>query len=504
MKVAVIGSGAAATGVLAGLEKWARPGTEVTVIDVGRELSSPPVKQGDDGFTDDELRDVYGQLWSTHGFTFPPPKSHFGETLSKLKVEERPFLWKSEHRGGLTNVWGGGMFPFTDHELARWPVTAADMRPYYGLIADKVGVCGEADALGDYFGDDFVNRPPLHTSPVIEALRDTVNGHGDGHGHGWKLVAGASRLALETRQGLERSCIYTGECMLGCPRSSIWSASRALDDYQQAGVVTRYVRGRARRFQGRHVHFLPEGGAHEQSLGPFDRIYLAAGCIGSTEIVMRSLGIERGPVMQDNAVLSFPLLHAGLAGGLKGDDGRYFSLCNLSMLGIADDPDEATAQVSVYPSFDHLWRYYTPPPLWKAMAPLWHVGRWRLLLGRVFFGGGANRGFEFQLEENGVSLHRQPAPDITGRVASFMKSLRAATNHDGFFVPPVRPGSHASSSHYGASFPYGGTLVPVSASGEIAPGVHLADASTFVDAPALSPTFTIMANACRTARESLA
>jgi choline dehydrogenase-like flavoprotein len=505
VKVAVIGSGAAAAGVLAGLERFAPPGVEITLFDIGERLEEAPPDVARDGYSRAALAPIYHRLHAEHGLTFPPPKSHFGQSLTKLTVEDKPLLWKSEHRGGLTNVWGGGMFPFTDRELAGWPVNAADMDPYYRIMAEEVGVCGEPDALGGYFTRDYVNRPPLRTSRVIEALRDTTNRHGRSAA-GYRLVAGASRLALETRREHARACVYSGECMLGCPRESIWSASQALDRYQARGFIARTVRARVLRAGDGQVHFRPVGGAGTtvEHAGGFDRVYVAAGCIGSTEIAMRSLGLTRGPVMLDNAVLSFPIFYLGVGstGRSDGEPG-YFSLCNLSMMGVPDDPAEAAAQVSVYPAFDHLWRYYTPEPLWKAMEPLWREGRWRFLLGRVFLAGAANRTLSFKLVDDALAIARGPAPDSRADVRRFMRSLRRATNHAGFFVPPVTPGGHGTSSHYAATLPYGGRLVNVPRHGRIAPGVHLADAATFPTSPAISPTFTIMANACRTVYESL-
>ena len=502
MKVAVIGAGAAAAGVLAGLERFGPPGASITVFDVGQRFTETPASIARDGFSRADLSRVYRQLHAAHGLSFPPPKSHFGETLSKFAVEEKPLLWKSEHRGGLTNVWGGGMFPFTDRELAGWPVTAAEMDPYYRIMADKVGVCGEADALNEYFTRDYVNRPPLETSPVIDSLRDTINRHADPRG-GYHIIAGASRLALETRAGHERACVYSGECMLGCPRESIWSASQELDRYQATSFIESYVVGRVRRVVDRRVHFTAGSGEAEVLAGPFDRIYVAAGCIGSTEIVMRSLGIERGPALLDNSVLSFPIFYLGTAGGVLGDGARYFSLCNLSMIGVPEEAGEAAAQVSVYPAFDHLWRYYTPEPLWQPMRHAWRLGRWRFLLGRVFLAGTANRSLAFELDGDRLVIRRGDAPEAPARARVFLRSLRRASNHAGFFVPPVPAGGHATSSHYSSTFPYGGALLDVPRHGRIAPGLHLADASTFVGSPAISPTFTIMANACRTVHESL-
>jgi hypothetical protein len=61
----------------------------------------------------------------------------------------------------------------------------------------------------------------------------------------------------------------------------------------------------------------------------------------------------------------------------------------------------------------------------------------------------------------------------------------------------------STSSHYVGAFPFAGTQVPVSSGGEILPNVYVADSSVFPESPAQTLTFTIMANAARTARESL-
>lgn len=506
MRIAVVGSGAAASGVLAGIERFAPTGAEVTVLDIG--LPMEPHPEAPRGRLDsDQIAAIYARLRQQLGLSFPPPKSHFGQSLSKYPVDGHPVLWKSEHRGGLTNFWGGGMFPFTDQELAGWPIRAADLDPHYQIIADQVGVCGEPDALNRYFPKDYVNRPPLRTSPAISALQAVIDAHGEGDTGAYRILAGSSRLALDTREGQPSGCVYTGECMLGCLRGAVWSAGRDLDRLQAQGTVSRYLRGRVLRFANQTLVVEDQAGGRE-TLGTFDRIYLAAGCIGSTEIAMRSLGIGAGPVMRDSAILSFPILYLGGAGGLLGGERDYFSLCNLSIMAL---PREAlaeagvgAAQVSVYPAFDHLFRYYSPRPLWGLLAPLWRLARWRLMLGRVYLADAADRLIEFRLENDRLSLHRGPAPALGPMYKDFLRSLRRAANHAGFWIPPTPALGHGSSSHYAGTLPYGGDLVPVAPSGRIAPGVYLADAAAFPSLPALSPTFTIMANACRTVQASLA
>lgn len=367
-------------------------------------------------------------------------------------------------------------------------------------------MCGEPDALTAYFRNDYINRPPLRTSPVIKALCATINSHSrEGEMTGYRILAGSSRLALETRPDHPHSCVYSGECMLGCPREAIWSAGLEMDRYLAAGTVSSYVVARVCRVQDHRLYYQVPGRspAENHVSGPFDRIYLAAGCIGSTEIVMRSLGLDRGPQMLDSALLSFPILYLGRAGGINGGGAPYFSLCNLTLMAVPHDPMKPAAQVSIYPAFDHLWRYYLPASLWSAMRGVGRMVRWRLMLGRVYLTGAANSTYPFELRDDRPVIRRGSPPEVTSSFRTFMDSLRPVVNHAGFHIPRLQPVSHGTSSHYAGTLPYGGRLVDVPRHGRIAPGIYLADASTFPRLPAISPTFTIMANACRTVRESL-
>jgi len=333
----------------------------------------------------------------------------------------------------------------------------------------------------------------------MRRLAATVNEHPDDPNESWDILAGAARLALETRPGHSRECRYTGECMLGCPHNAIWSAARELDQFQSDGFMT-LEKARVHSWEGNRLR-LRRGNDIELS-EPFDKIFVAAGCIGSTEIAMRSLGVRSGPTMEDNAVFSFPIIYTG--GRASDHSSDYFSLCNLALGGIPKDSNEAFAQFSVYPFFDHLWRFYAPPSLWRMGQMLGKQARWRLLLGRVFLAGSANRKFRFQIENDQFEVLPGDLPSDAHLIDGVMHALRSKLKGSPFFVPPMRPLSHATSSHYAGSFPYGAGLhAHVATSGRVAPHVYLADASTFSSLPSISPTFTIMANAARTAHASL-
>ena len=491
MKIAVIGTGAAGFGVLKALE----PGNhEITVFDIGEPVPEAPVLEE---VTKERIADYYDRIYrkirEKHSFKFPPPKTHFSEMLPRHPIAGRKrTLHRSESLGGLTNYWGGTMLPFTDTELERWPVTSKDLAPYYRLIAEAVGISGRFDALNEYFKEDFCNRPPFQLVPVLSRLDEAVNrGQSDG---AFTLRSGLNRCALETRDDKPNRCVHCGECLSGCFLGSIFSSrSYAADVLERA----RFVKGRVTRVDpgNRAVHV--GGEVH----GGFDKVFLCAGCPGSTEIVMRSAQLQEVSEMDDNAVYVFPLLYLGRVDRKPPGD-PYLSLTNLIIGCIPNEDDLRFAQVQVYPNFDYLWRYNIPPMFWPVLRPLARISRHRIFWARLYVHGGISQAYRINTSEHDVSfeLAREANP---GPVAGLMDSIRGKLKGSGFSIPVRKPLHQKANSHYAATLPYGGERIHVTPGGEVFPGVYLCDSAPFPDLPAVSLTFTIMANACRTATEAV-
>lgn len=501
MKAAIIGSGAAAVGALRALEEW-RPESDVTMIDIGEEAAGPfETNKPPDTWTEEYYRSLYAHLREEHGLSFPPPKTNFGRGLTRYEVDGKKRIVESRWRGGLTNVWGGSILPFTDRELGAWPVDAAELAPYYRRIAEMVGIAGRRDGMSAYFEEDYVNRPPFLPLPEMDALEKSIlNQHSSGS---YQLIAGMARMALETRDDRPDRCIHSGECMLGCSQNAIYSAARDIDRFQSGGLIRRYIRGKVLRLSGKRLDVLVGTGKKQDRLGPFDKIYLCAGCAGSTEIVMRSLGLDRGVFMADNAVYTFPILHLGARTHVTPEEG-YFGLTNLLVGCVPTTANQQFALIQVYPSFDHLWRYFVPIGMWDAFRGLGRFLRRRLLVARLYLHSDYSPRYELWLDDDRSLRFRLAKPAVPlRRVTGLMDSIRNAIGREGFFVPRLPPIAHASGTHYAATLPVGGDGVPVSATSEVMPGVYLCDSSTFADSPAISPTFTTMANACRVVHASL-
>jgi hypothetical protein len=116
-------------GVLAALAR-AGANVDVTLFEIGKapagpfETAAPPER-----WPSGRLAEIYRHLRRENGFSLLQPKTHFGALSPRYPVNGRDRVWRSVHRGGLTNFWGTTMLPFTQSEFDGWPLTADDLRP---------------------------------------------------------------------------------------------------------------------------------------------------------------------------------------------------------------------------------------------------------------------------------------------------------------------------------------------------------------------------------------
>jgi hypothetical protein len=494
MKVAVIGSGAAALGVLDFFSTLG-PSSDITLIDRERRGSGELVPR----WTQESLRDFYSRIRSEYGHCFPPPKTNFGVTPPKQRVEGWGKVWDGGH-GGLTSIWGLSALPFSARELEGWPFGRSELDPHYASIAKRIGIAGERDSLNEWLGDDFVNRPPIKRTPLATLLAEKINSCVTGTT--FRFIAGASRLAIETRSERSNACVSCGECMIGCPQQAMYSTVRDVDAWRRSSLISRVVVGRVLAVDSNPplVTVETEDG-RRQALGPYDRVYVCAGCINTTEIALRSLGRREPLRIVDNSAYTFPAVYTGPALPKSVEQHSYLGLANIIVHAVPRVSTAQPVQIQIYPVFDHLWRYFTPFALWRAVEPLGRALRRRVLLARVFLHGDHSQRYVLDLQgSRPAMLSLVECGTMLCRIPDLWSDIRSIFAASGFAVP-MRPTRQRTSSHYSSSLPLGKN--PVGIDGSITPGVYLCDSAVFPTAPATSPTFTIMANARRIAAMSL-
>ena len=314
----IIGSGPGAAG--AALALAADPAQQIIVIDVG-------------GTLEPELRSTLGRLAATAEGSWSPADL---ERISRQPVpiprgvlpqkraygSDFPFRDAGQLAGieplgpanpsvvsgaygGFSNIWGAQIMPFSKGTFDRWPITAAEMEPHYRTALGEMTLAGEEDDLAELFPLMAPARrlPPSadRTERVLgryRARRALVRSHG--------ITLGRARLAFRSDE-----CTRCGLCMTGCPHELIYSSSHTFDRLRARRTDQLSARPARRPSGGDRRRAARPGPEHETRADleriTADRIFVACGGIGTTRLVLGSLGtFDQAVYLQESVQFVVP------------------------------------------------------------------------------------------------------------------------------------------------------------------------------------------------------
>lgn len=201
--VVIIGTGAGG-GVLA--NELAQKGISVVALEAGGRYLP-------EDYTNDEW-DSFGQL------AWTDPRSTSGDWRVAKDFSGLP-AWIVKAVGGTTVHWAGASLRFQEHEfkaktsygdvaganLLDWPITLAELAPYYDKAEKKLGVTRTHGVPG---------LPGSNNYKVFEAGAKKL---------GYKHVH-TGRMAINSKENDDRqACQQTGFCFQGCKWGAKWSAA---------------------------------------------------------------------------------------------------------------------------------------------------------------------------------------------------------------------------------------------------------------------------------------
>lgn len=307
LRIAVIGSGLSALGAIKALVKQ---GIKPTVIDVGERLDPDRESRAA------RLANVCPDQWTAADREWlnlnPTVKS--GSGIPKKLIFGSDYFYGSSKReapiqpegnlppfsyalGGLSAGWGAAVLPPQACDLQDWPVSAEELTRYCEIVLQGLPYSAVDDGLSTDFDILSLKPVPIRLGRAGKTLL------------GWlaakakvekgKFLFGQARLLVNGGNGSEPSaCRYCGQCSSGCAYGAIYKAGdeilslhrQGLIDYMPGQLVDRMEEGsdEARIF----IREL-NGGNTEMR---FDRVFLAAGAVNSTRIVMKSLGMFDYPL----------------------------------------------------------------------------------------------------------------------------------------------------------------------------------------------------------------
>lgn len=501
-------------------------GAEVTVVDVGRQcerhvmdrvarLQSIDPAQWEPALVDG----IKGSVVQGRA-SLQSPKLVYGSAFpyafddSDIGKQDGTSCVQSLAEGGLSNVWGAAVLPYAASDLAGWPLTEEDFRDHYAAVARMMPIAGIKDDLEDTFPFYAEPLPGPRPSRQAERLESRLKRHRA------RLAArgiafGRSRLALRTAAGPHGAgCQYVGLCLTGCPYLAIYNATDSLRELRshprfryephcRVETVTepagRTVSLLGRRVDtGREFHFTGQ------------RVFLAAGVISTTYIILRSLGHYDRPVtLRYHPYFLLPLVTLRNERGVALE--RLHTLAQL-FVEIRDPRiSDRVVHLQLY-TYNGAIRDRLRGAL--ARVPGFSTRLEHRLLGRLL----AIQGYLHGSEDTAIEarLRRGPTPsedklDLSGALSSatarriravYWKLVRSANALGALPLPGMlHIGQPGEGNHIGSVFPMRATPEPLQTDllGRLPDfrRVHLVDASVLPSLPATTITYGSMANAHR-------
>lgn len=403
-------------------------------------------------------------------------------------------------RGGLSTVWGAYAVEFDDVDLLGYPFEAGELRASYDAVARRIGISGaHGDALDGFHGTatPLQAAPPLH--PAAARLLERAGKRGNG-----ALSLGLARNALLTQsQGERAACVLCKGCLWPCAGGSIYASLhdlallRAMPGF--ALIDDFYVERIERVSLGMLAH--SAGGSISAR-----RILLAAGTLGTTRILLESLGLHGQAVrMLSNPLLAMPLWLPGAA--FDAVPARGHSLAQLGLRMAMEGTDYACG--AIY-SLDGLPLDFISAKLPMSLAGAVRTSAWlagSVLVATVYFSG-AYSDNRVKLEEGGLRIEGGASARFEAQLDAAVKRLRGELRGMGALpLPGAERAPMGLDNHYAGTCPMGGEgALATGARGQLLamPDVHVVDGAALPGLPAKHLTFTIMANADRIARKMAA
>jgi choline dehydrogenase-like flavoprotein len=416
--------------------------------------------------------------------------------------------------GGLSNVWGSAILPYRQEDMEGWPISEAELAGAYRDVFKFLPLAARLDSLADLFPlytSTYSPLPQSHQTATLmrhlERNRAELNAA--------QIFFGSSRVAVDaagTRTG--RPCIACGRCLHGCPRELIYASSQSLPDLQTLGV--RYVRGvvvtSLEEVNG-HVRIQAYTADGVPQTFDADRVFLAAGVVNTTTILLRALKRYDQPVqILDSQYYLYPMIQATAAPNVKTED--LHTLCQ-AFIEIKD--------VKVSPHTVHLQIYsyndFLAQMLQEKIGRLSRIFPHNMVLGRLLLVQGylhsdhSGRVVATLKRRSGVDqLTLEPfinpaTRNSVKRVLRKMQSVGRLTSSlpVGPLLEITEPGR---GFHSGGAFPMASSPNPRQTDRIGRPygltRTHVVDSTVFPSIPATTITLTIMANSYRIGREAAA
>ena len=510
--VIIVGSGPSAVSALASLKN-----KRVLVLDVGivsdsvthslNDSISSLKKKNEINFSEvigDNLESLNN---INHEYLSPKVKAPLMRYISNKFNEFNKFKTKnffvlgSYAKGGLSNAWGGGSMRYTNEDLAGFPISYADLKEYYDLLTDKIGIAGKNDDLQDEFFAENNLLPAPKLNFLAEALLKKYKKKLRFF-HKNNLFIGFPRSAYITSTKKNREIYdYKGLEFFKPYTNSIYNSKLFLEEIINENANITYVHNKIvttfAEKENRIDVIAMDIESKSNTIFSTKRLILAAGCLNTSRVVLNSFkDYETQLPMLDNLVTYIPFVNFKFIG--KKEDNEFIP----PQLILVTKDSKNKYLCSMYKLNATLCGDYLmdfPLSIKGTLSAVKYLVP-SILIMQVFYPDHQKSKNFLKLTKDGVIEISYEQEEKRGSIEKkIISSFRKLGFYSlSFLVKKLQPGN---SFHYSGTLPMKKTPSKFQTDSECrlfgTKNIFIADGSVFPVLPAKNNTFTIMANAMR-------
>ena len=305
LRVAVIGSGLSALGAIRALISQ---GIQPVVFDVGDRLADDIASRAASLATrSPEQWTQADRQWLNSNPTVEKgskiPKKlvfgsdyFYGQNRPEARVVAQGGIPPMSYAlGGLSAGWGAAVLPPHADDLSDWPVSPEELHNACRSVLASVPYSAVDDGLSQDFPILSAHPDPIRLSRAGKTFLNWLRTHVPMRPG--RFIFGQARLLVRaTGLQQEKGCQYCGQCSSGCAYGAIYKSGDDIEALFRAEKIIYRPRQLVERIDevGNDVLLLVRNleapNAAVESLS-FDRVFLAAGAVNSTRIVMNSLNV---------------------------------------------------------------------------------------------------------------------------------------------------------------------------------------------------------------------
>ena len=289
----------------------------------------------------DRERDSRDYPIQQNSYAFGEPTIHYwnNDRLNPyVRNEDKPFNWmRADVVGGRSLLWGRQVYRWSEQDFRAnaadgngidWPVSYADVAPWYSHVEKFIGVSGQAEGWEQLPDGEFL--PPMDyfalEKTVVERVRKKEP----------QVPITMGRVAILTKDHNGRAaCHYCGPCQRGCSTGSYFSSqSSTLPAAEATGNLTLLPDHVVERLEhddsGRRVNAVLAVNTQTGERTRFSTklVFLCASTLASTQILLNSSseahpnGLANGSGVVGNYLMDhLAVSHTGM---FVDDTDRYY------------------------------------------------------------------------------------------------------------------------------------------------------------------------------------